>query len=202
MVKLSITLKLTLDKRVVTNQFGIQHTYVDLMSWITDLQNPLTARVAVNHIWTRHFGKPLVTTVFDFGRKGNAPLNPELLDWLATELVAQKWDVKEFIKLLVTSAAYRQSSRVPAALQERDPDNLLLARGPRFRAAAEVVRDQALAISGLLSQKMYGPPVRPPGPAVAVPAAPARGARPPRVTPPRSPPRSPASPPRRHSPAL
>jgi hypothetical protein len=94
-----------------------------------------------------------------------------LLDWLATELVQQKWDLKQLLRLLVTSAAYRQSSRVTPELQERDPDNLLLARGPRFRLPSEVIRDQALAVSGLLSRKMYGPPVRPPQPSLGLSAA-------------------------------
>jgi hypothetical protein len=94
-----------------------------------------------------------------------------LLDWLATEFVAQEWNVKAFLKMLVTSATYCQSSRVTPELLERDPDNLLLARGPRFRASAEIVRDQALAVSGLLSQKMYGPPVRPPQPSLGLNAA-------------------------------
>ena len=107
-----------------------------------------------------------MSTSEDFGTQGDQPQHPELLDWLATELVAAHWDTKALLRLLVTSAAYRQSSQVTPALVERDPDNRLLARGPRFRLSAEVVRDQALAVSGLLSPKMYGPPVRPAQPDV------------------------------------
>src|SRR5207302_5445485 len=99
------------------------------------------------------------------------PTHPELLDWLATELMERKWNVKEFLKLLVTSATYCQSSRMTPQLAERDPDNRLLARGPRFRMSAEMVRDQALAVSGLLSHKMYGPSVKPPQPALGLSAA-------------------------------
>src|SRR5947199_8267393 len=93
--------------------------------------------------------------------QGDSPTHPELLDWLATDLVAKKWDVKAFLKVLVMSATYQQSSRVTPELQERDPDNRLLARGPRFRMPAEVVRDQALAASGLRSSTLFGRPVRP-----------------------------------------
>jgi hypothetical protein len=103
--------------------------------------------------------------------QGDLPTHPELLDWLATEFMAQKWDMKAFLKMLVTSATYRQSSRVTPDLQERDPDNILLARGPRSRMPAEVIRDQALAVSRLLSRKMYGPPVRPPQPSLGLTAA-------------------------------
>ena len=107
----------------------------------------------------------------EFGAQGEAPSHPELLDWLATELVRDKWDMKAFLKLLVTSSTYRQSSRVMPEIAERDPDNRLLAHGPRFRMSAEMVRDQALAVSGLLSPKMYGPPVRPVRPALGLAAA-------------------------------
>jgi hypothetical protein len=99
------------------------------------------------------------------------PSHPELLDWLATELVRTKWDLKNFVKLLVTSATYKQSSKVTPEAAERDPDNRLLARGPRFRLSAEMVRDQALAVSGLLSPKMFGPSVRPPRPSMGLSAA-------------------------------
>ena len=136
-----------------------------------DTNNPLTSRVIANRLWEQMFGVGIVRTSEDFGTQGDRPTHPELLDWLATEFVARSWNVKEFLKLLVTSAAYRQSSAVTPGLAERDPDNLLLARGPRFRASAEVVRDQALAVSGLLSPKMYGPPVRPPQPSLGLAAA-------------------------------
>jgi hypothetical protein len=112
-----------------------------------------------------------VRTSEEFGSQGELPSHPELLDWLATELVARQWDVKQFLRLLVTSAAYRQSSRVTPELAERDPDNRLLARGPRFRLSAEMVRDQALAAAGLLSHTMYGPSVHPPRPVFGLNAA-------------------------------
>jgi len=127
--------------------------------------------VTVNRYWEHIFGVGLVETPEDFGIRGKLPHHPELLDWLATELVAQKWDVKQLLRLMVTSAAYRQSSRVTPALLERDPDNRLFARGPRFRSPAEFVRDQTLAVSGLLSTKLHGPPVRPLQPKLGLTAA-------------------------------
>jgi hypothetical protein len=142
-----------------------------LARWIVDRNNPLTARVIANRFWEQIFGIGIVRTSEDFGTQGDRPTHPELLDWLAVEFMDSGWNVKEFVKMLVTSSAYLQSSRVTPELAERDPDNLLLARGPRFRASAEVVRDQALAISGLLSSKMYGPPVRPPQPSLGLAAA-------------------------------
>jgi hypothetical protein len=114
-----------------------------------------------NRHWEKIFGTGMVVTSEDLGTQGDLPSHPELLDWLATELVARHWDLKHLVKLLVTSAAYRQSSRVTPPLLQRDPDNRLLARGPRQRLDAEAVRDQALLVSGLLSRKMYGPPGRP-----------------------------------------
>ena len=142
-----------------------------LARWLVDDHNPLTSRVLANRLWEQLFGIGIVRTSEDFGSQGERPTHPELLDWLATELVAKHWDMKQFLKLLVTSAAYRQSSRVTPELQERDPDNVWLARGPRARMTAEVVRDQALAVSGLLSPKMLGPSVRPPQPASGLSAA-------------------------------
>src|SRR5438270_497764 len=129
------------------------------------------ARVIANRYWEQVFGTGIVRTSEEFGTQGELPSHPELLDWLATELVRQKWDLKAFLKLLVTSATYRQSSAVTAALLEHDPDNRLLARGPRFRLPAEVLHDQALFVGGLLSNKMYGPSVRPPRPASGLAAA-------------------------------
>jgi hypothetical protein len=116
--------------------------------------------VAVNREWQSFFGMGLVKTNEDFGVQGEPPSHPELLDWLATEF-ASNWDVKALQRLIVTSAAYRQSSRVSAASIERDPDNRLLAHGPRYRWNSHVLRDQALAVSGLLVEKLGGPPVKP-----------------------------------------
>ena len=126
----------------------------------------MTARVAVNHFWQAYFGIGIVKTAEDFGTQGDAPAHPELLDWLATEFVRTGWDIRAMQRLIVTSATYRQSSRVTPDLLERDPENRLLARGPRFRLPAETVRDNALAVSGLLYEKTGGPsvfPYQPPG---------------------------------------
>jgi len=132
-----------------------------LARWITSPENPLTARVWVNRAWEKFFGIGLVRTTENLGSQSEWPSNPELLDFLATEFVRLKWDMKAMQKLLVTSAAYRQSSQVTPDLLERDPENRLVARGPRFRLPAELLRDQALAISGLLVEKIGGPSVRP-----------------------------------------
>lgn len=133
--------------------------------WLMDKQNPLTARVTVNRIWSRMFGIGLVETEEDFGTQGELPSHPELLDTLAIEFRdTHRWSQKKLCKTIVMSATYRQSSRVTPALLKRDPRNRLLARGPRFRLEAEMIRDQALAVSGLLSHKLYGPPVMPPQP--------------------------------------
>jgi hypothetical protein len=136
-----------------------------------DPNNPLTPRVTANRFWEKLFGIGLVATSEEFGSQGELPSHPKLLDWLATEMVRLKWDVKAFIKLLVTSETYRQSSHVTDTMAARDPANRLLARGPRVRLSAEMVRDQALAVSGLLSKKMFGPPVRPPQPDMGIKAA-------------------------------
>jgi hypothetical protein len=134
-------------------------------------ENPLTARVVVNRLWESIFGVGMVRTGEEFGSQGELPSHPELLDWLAVELMDRKWDINHTIRLLVTSAAYRQVSRVTPELAALDPDNRLLARGPRFRLSAEMIRDQALYVAGLLSPKMYGPPVRPPQPKLGLSAA-------------------------------
>lgn len=136
-----------------------------LATWLVSPDNPLTARVAVNRLWQQCFGEGLVTTPNDFGAQGDVPLHPELLDWLAVEFVRSGWDVKRMLKLIVTSATYRQSSVPTREMWERDPENRLLARGPRFRLGGEMVRDQALAVSGLLVRKLGGPPVKPYQPA-------------------------------------
>jgi mono/diheme cytochrome c family protein len=132
-----------------------------LARWLVDPNNPLVGRVTMNRIWARYFGRGFVETSEDFGVQGELPTHPELLDWLATELIAQKWSLKAMHRLIVTSATYRQSARVTPRLYERDPYNRLFARGPRFRMDAEMVRDNALAISGLLHRKIGGPSVFP-----------------------------------------
>jgi mono/diheme cytochrome c family protein len=135
-----------------------------LAQWIVDDRNPLLARVAVNRWWAELFGRGLVATQEDFGTQCEPPTHPELLDWLAVELSKNGWSMKQTLKTIVTSATYRQSSSVTAALAKRDPYNLLYARGARFRLPAETIRDNALAASGLLSRKQGGPPVYPPQP--------------------------------------
>jgi mono/diheme cytochrome c family protein len=141
-----------------------------LARWLVDPANTLTARVAVNRYWEQIFGTGLVETPEDFGIRGKLPKHPELLDGLAVEF-QRDWDVRRLLKLLVMSAAYRQESRVTPALEERDPNNLLFARGPRFRSSAETIRDQALFVSGLLDPKVGGPSVRPPRPKTGLVAA-------------------------------
>jgi hypothetical protein len=129
--------------------------------WLLNAENPLTARVAVNRYWQMYFGTGLVKTVDDFGSQGEWPRHPELLDWLATEFVRIGWDVKAMQRLIVTSATYRQSSHASRELLKRDPENRLHARGPRVRLSAEMIRDQALAASGLLVERLGGPSVKP-----------------------------------------
>jgi hypothetical protein len=142
-----------------------------LARWLTSPANPLTARVLANRLWESIFGLGLVRTSEEFGSQGELPSHPELLDWLAVELMEGGWDQKKFLRLLVTSAAYRQSSRVTPEALEIDSENRLLSRGPRFRLSAEMVRDQALAVSGLLNAKTHGPSVRPFQPAFGLNAA-------------------------------
>jgi hypothetical protein len=132
-----------------------------LARWLVSGQHPLTARVAVNRDWQRLFGEGLVKSTEEFGTQGDWPSHPDLLDWLAIQFVEKGWNQKELIKLIVTSATYRQNSRASASLLARDPDNRLLARGPRHRLDAEVIRDNALALSGLLLNKIGGPSVYP-----------------------------------------
>jgi mono/diheme cytochrome c family protein len=132
-----------------------------LARWLVDPANPLVARVEVNRLWGRLFGTGLVTTPDNLGSQGEPPANPELLDWLATELVRTGWDIKALEKEIVMSATYRQSSAINAELAKRDPDNRLLDRGPRHRLSAEEIRDNALSVSGLLSLKIGGPSVKP-----------------------------------------
>jgi hypothetical protein len=136
-----------------------------LARWLVQPDNPLIARVTVNRWWAELFGRGLHATPEDFGVMAEEPLHRELLDWLAVEFVRCGWSMKHVVKLMVTSATYRQSSRVTADLLRRDPKNELLARGPRHRLTAELIRDQALLLSGLLTRKLGGPPVYPPQPA-------------------------------------
>ncbi|MEQ2007817.1 MAG: PSD1 and planctomycete cytochrome C domain-containing protein [Limisphaerales bacterium] len=138
---------------------------LDLAQWLFAPENPLTARVSVNHIWKNLFGRGLVGTVEDFGKQGEKPSHPELLDWLASEFPRLGWSRKALIKSVVTSATYKQASVNRPELQERDPNNLLLARQNRLRLEAETVRDAYLTASGLLNPKIGGPSIRPPLPA-------------------------------------
>ncbi len=142
-----------------------QPTRLDLANWIVDGENPLTARVTVNRIWQRYFGQGFVESSHDFGTQGDLPTHPELLDWLASQFVQSGWDLKELHRTIVTSATYRQESKLRPELQTRDPYNKLLARQNRLRVQAEIVRDLALAASGLLEPRIGGESVRPPQPA-------------------------------------
>jgi len=149
---------LAYDESLPQNRWG-------LTQWLFDEDNPLTSRVFVNRIWQMHFGTGLVETAEDFGNQGALPSHPELLDWLAVTFRESGWDIKTLHKLIVMSATYRQSSVVTPELEEKDSENILLARGPRFRLPAEMIRDNALAISGLLVDSVGGPSVYPYQPA-------------------------------------
>jgi len=140
------------------NRLGLAH-------WLVSPANPLTPRVIMNRLWRKYFGMGIVETVEDFGAQGERPSHPALLDWLASEFVRSGWNLKAMERRIVTSAAYRQSSKISPVLLERDPENRLFARGPRLRLSAEVIRDQALAIGGLLVEKLGGPSVKPYQPA-------------------------------------
>jgi hypothetical protein len=144
---------------------GVPADRLAFARWLVSGQNPLTARVTVNRAWAAFFGRGIVRTTEDFGFQGEPPTHPELLDYLAVEFVRDGWSLKRLHKLIVMSSTYRQSSKVTPELVEKDPRNELLARGPRFRLEAELIRDSALAASGLLSPKIGGPSVFPPQPA-------------------------------------
>jgi len=144
---------------------GERATRLDLARWVASPQNPLTGRVAVNRFWLELFGKGIVPTPEDFGSAGEPPSHPELLDYLAVTFTTdQKWSVKSMLREIVTSATYRQDSSITDELEEKDPDNRLLARGPRQRLTAEMMRDHSLGVSGLISHKLGGAPVQPPLP--------------------------------------
>lgn len=140
-------------------------TRLDLAHWLVDHDNPVVARVMVNRLWKLFFGQGLVHSLDDFGSQGSWPTHPELLDWLAVEFIESGWDVKHMVRLMVTSAAYRQSSTADAELRQRDPSNELLAHQARYRLDAEMIRDNALSTSGLLSRTMGGPSTKPYQPA-------------------------------------
>lgn len=155
----------------VPSAFDVADSYqpgnrLEFARWLVSRRNPIVARVVVNRFWQSYFGHGLVRTPDDFGVQGTVPTHPLLLDWLATEFVASGWDMKHLNRLIVTSRTYRQSAKVPLKSKEVDPDNLLLAHMPRVRLPAEQIRDQALAVSGLLTTTVGGPPVfpvQPPG---------------------------------------
>jgi len=143
---------------------GAPRNRLGLAAWLASRDNPLTARVMMNRFWAQYFGRGIVETSEDFGSLGARPSHPELLDWLAVEWMDRGWSMKAMHRMIVTSAAYRQTSRVTPALLEADPENRLISRGPRFRLEGEMVRDSSLAASGLLSRKIGGPSVFPPQP--------------------------------------
>jgi hypothetical protein len=143
---------------------GAPRNRLGLAQWLVARDNPLTARVQVNRMWATIFGRGIVETLDNFGTQGAYPTHPELLDWLAVEFMESGWRMKHIYRLIVTSSTYRQSSRVTPELLARDPKNELYARAPRYRLPAELVRDVALAASGLLSRKIGGPSVFPPQP--------------------------------------
>ena len=145
------------DERLPRNRLG-------LARWLTSPENPLVARVTVNRWWGQFMGRGIVATEEDFGSQSEPPTHPGLLDWLATEFVASGWSMKHIHRTIVLSSTYRQSSRISKSQLQQDPENKYYARGPRFRMTAEMIRDNALRISGLLSTKMHGPPIYPPQP--------------------------------------
>src|SRR5258706_557376 len=144
------------------SQKAAPRTRLSFARWLVSRETPLPAGGGVNRQWQAFFGRGIVKTVQDFGYQGDPPTHPELLDWLAVAFMDRGWSFKQLDRLIVTSATDRQSSQVNAELPAKDPENLLLARGPRFRVEAEMLRDAALRNAGLLSGKMYGPSVFPP----------------------------------------
>jgi len=144
---------------------GAPNDRLGFAKWMVDPANPLTARVTMNRLWQNMFGAGIVKTTEDFGLQGEWPSHPELLDWLATEFIRTNWDMKGMVKTIVMSAAYQQESKTSPDMLQRDPENRLLARGPRIRMPAEMVRDSALLAAGLLTEKLGGPSVKPYQPA-------------------------------------
>jgi len=143
---------------------GSPQNRLGLAQWLVDRQNPLTSRVAVNRFWAQAFGIGIVKTAEDFGSQGDVPSHPALLNWLAVEFIESGWDIKGLLKTIVMSNTYRQSSRMNSEIVERDPENRLMTHGPRYRLDAEMLRDQALSVSELLSNQLGGPGVKPPQP--------------------------------------
>ena len=151
-------------KTIATLPISVGATRLDLARWLVDPANPFPARVTVNRLWQQHFGRGLVATSDDFGKQGEKPSHPELLDWLASDFVSHGWSMKGVHRRIVLSSTYRQSAKMRADLAERDPENILLARQLRRRVEAEVIRDLALSASGLFASRIGGPSVRPPQP--------------------------------------
>ena len=144
---------------------GSAHNRLTMARWLVSKENPLTSRVMVNRVWAQLFGTGIVETVEDFGTSGTRPSHPELLDYLALRFQNEHgWSLKRLLREMVLSATYRQTSRITPDRLAADPQNRLLSRGPRLRLSAEMIRDQALVLSGRFSPKMYGPPVMPPQP--------------------------------------
>ncbi len=148
-------------KSVLAFPENLPKNRLGLSKWLFNPNNPLTARVTINRLWQRMFGTGLVSSSYDFGNQGALPSHPELLDFLALKLQEDKWDIKKTLKYIALSSTYRQSSVITPELLEKDPENTLLARAPRLRLSAEMIRDQALAISGLLNKEVGGPSVKP-----------------------------------------
>jgi hypothetical protein len=148
-------------ERILPFSSDLPRNRLGFARWVTDPRNPLTARVAVNRVWKQHFGRGLVGTLNDFGAQGQLPDNPVLLDWLAGEFIRSGWDLKALHKLIVQSATYQQASEGSPESVAKDPENRLLSRGPKHRLGAEQIRDQALAVSGLLSPEIGGRSVKP-----------------------------------------
>ena len=146
---------------IYTSDDAAPKNRLDLAKWIVSEKNPLTPRVVVNHLWQLMFGRGLVATPEDFGLQGERPSHPELLDWLATELIENDWNLRHILRLIANSRAFQRSSVLNQRLQEVDPLNRGYARGPRFRLDSWMLRDNALRIAGLLDEEMGGPPVYP-----------------------------------------